>query len=274
MIGAALALGLTFQAFAGPCPADAVAQGVSAANRVELAYGSDRNAEFDVAREELVWLVGCFERPVNTEEAPQIHRAMGLIAFSDGDRASARRSWAAVRHHEPYWIPTFTLTHSQDAIAAVWKESEAYDPSYDPLPDIAPATWTVDGAPLAAAPSDRAFILQAFDGHLRGRYSAYLTTTAGAPADVKDPGPPPWAVMTTAAGGGVLVAGTAIALANLAQGNRLVDQANAATTTAAYEAALARRSAAEAGLTAGLVTTGTGVALVGVGVVGVLGGRR
>ena len=178
------------------CPAAPVEATVRAAEAVEDAfYGLDDHA-FGLARARLEGLLPCVDRSLSAEESARVHRAKALRAFVADELDASRRSYAAVLHLAPDWLPSsedvpgnhplWRLFESSADLAESTREVKIHTPPDGP--------WWVDGRAytpkdvsepgedgVAGFPADRAFLLQIAreDGQLR--YSGYHLSTVDIP---------------------------------------------------------------------------------------------
>lgn len=170
----------TFAACPAPTARAAVALPVAEALQGFAAMDGER---FSSARARASAALPCLGEPVTPPEAAAFHGLMALDSFLRQDDAGAVNAFRAALAADPAWLlppDTVPEAHPIRVQLQVARTLAASPPRA--LPDLAPDTITVDGAPATAAPTDRPAILQrlAADGAVLD--TVYLPAGGALPA--------------------------------------------------------------------------------------------
>jgi len=246
------------------CPGDSLQSAVQSAGELELAYVNLDEAGFDATSARVREAIPCIRAELSSPDAFSLHRALGLVAFVEGDDSGSRKSWAAVRSLRPGWQPADSLMPSGHPLRELW---DAAIPGGELVPlERAPAGgWVVDGVRTAEVPAHHAFVLQGFDADGQVIHTGYHRSLAEVPVFE----PPDLSrrrrvrVVGSAGAGALLLGAAAASLVAADARNRAMD------AHTPYEELPGLRTLNHVGIATGI---GAGVAAVGLATV-VWGGR-
>jgi hypothetical protein len=168
-------------AIAGECPEQPLTAALGWASTLETAYASIDEARLEQAHKGLRDAVPCIRAELGPNQAFEIHRALALGAFFDGNESQSRESWAAVRALQPNWTPPASLMPEGHPLLSLWRATETTPSSMIPLQEAPRGGWGVDGTRQNGIPAARAFILQGFDGSGAVVHTGYLYDPAELP---------------------------------------------------------------------------------------------
>ena len=213
---------------ASPVHADCEKAAVRAEIALAVSQGQQAFAEMDgdrfgATRERAMQRLECLVEPLAPSDAAQIHGLLALDAFLLQDDASAVNSLRSAYATGLYTFPTTLVPEGHPLLLQV-KVAQALAPGPDePLPDISPASWLVDGNDVGAIPTDRPCILQRISPLGEVESTTYLAVGEALP-DWAQPAESPAATepvamnshrvaLGAATGGAALLAGGLYALA-------------------------------------------------------------
>lgn len=150
-------------AVAADCPtASDAASAEAAAGEVVTAYLALDEAAFIEGRDHLRAALPCLDGALEPPAVASVHRAMGLIAFTDGDTARATRAFLAARRLDdrlPAGLDDANLPHM-----AFWNDADPTIPRQERSIGGNAVGWLlVDGTEATRAPTDAPYLLQQLD---------------------------------------------------------------------------------------------------------------
>ena len=163
------------------CPEDALATAIRSATEIESAFANLDDARFDAAHTRLKEAIPCITVELAPSDAVAIHRARAIGAFVDGDDATSRKSWLAVRDLQPDWKPSAALMPEGHPMRQLWEAPVDQPTPEVPLKEAPKGGWNIDGTRQNGVPTYRAFILQGFDETGTGIYTGYLYSNTEIP---------------------------------------------------------------------------------------------
>lgn len=197
--GSCAAMGVLVHAGAeAACLPDAAARVAQASGQVEHAFSTLDDAAFDAAAAELAEQLPCVRAVLTPVDAARVHRAQALVAFVGGDASGSGRAWGAVRALQPAWEPSASLLPADHPARRLWEQAQPGARAHT-LGAHPGGEWLVDGAPAAAVPAERAFVLQGVDAAGGVVHSGYHWSPATLPVLSAPPVGEPQAAAPTAA---------------------------------------------------------------------------
>jgi len=151
---------LLVDALAG-CPVDPTDALLKADQATWDAYYSLDEVAFDLAANAHGQTIGCVRRKLSDTQAAQLHRTQALIAFVNGQNQASRRGWLAARSLDAQWALSRDDFPESHPLWKMFLDTVPSDPeSTTGLPELATASWVVDGYADDVLPEDRPFIAQ------------------------------------------------------------------------------------------------------------------
>lgn len=143
---------------AGTCGGGAAAVD-EAVTALVATYQAVDELAFDREQKNLVAAVSCLDAVPTGPQIARLHQAMALSAFVNGQTKASRRALASARMMDPSWKLDPTLFPPSHPLVDLYAAATDPGPT-QPIGDISPEAWVVDGFDTQVAPVDRSFLLQ------------------------------------------------------------------------------------------------------------------